>query len=190
MTTQIKNLNIFVHTSSTRRWALRTYYSPCVTVFAVVLFLIRFLLGVFPAYTWVPALQQYLTEYREGKGWRNKAEYTYFSKQKQPNGKKTYLYHQCLIGGATWYEALWSVVRSLIIKNGSSDEVSPWPVHRPVSVQVVPSLGVPDRQVGAGCIQFHHTDTPSTCWYCYHGVVLWEEKANTELYHNKSKSLS
>lgn len=92
--------------------------------------------------------------------------------------KKSYLYDQCLIGGTSWYEALWSVVGSLVLKNGSSDGVSAWPVHCPMSIQVVASLGVPDSQVGAGRIQFHHTDTPSPCWDGYHPIVLWERVQN------------
>ncbi len=89
-----------------------------------------------------------------------------------------YLYDQCLIGGASWYEALWSVVGSLVLKNGSSDGVSAWPVHCPVSIQIIASLGVPDSQVGAGRIQFHHADTPSSCWDGYHPIVLWERVQN------------
>lgn len=157
--------------------ALGAYDGPCVIVF---LLLINFLQGIFPAYTWVPALQQNL----QGKKRCNTQIFRY---QKNQTSHREiikllrnifYLDNQCLIGGTTWYQALWSVVRSLVLKNGPSNGMPAWPVHCPMSIQVVAPLSVPDSQVGAGCIQFHHTDTPSPCWDGYHPIVLWERIQN------------
>lgn len=54
-------------TSSTSCWALGAYDGPCIIVLDVIPFLITFLQSVFPTYTWVPALQQYLQEKECGK---------------------------------------------------------------------------------------------------------------------------
>lgn len=86
----------------------------------------------------------------------------------------THLNDKRLVGGATWYEAFWSVIRPLVLKNGSSNGMPTRPVYCPMSIQIVSSLGVPDSQVGARCIQFHHTYTSSPRWDGDHSIILWE----------------
>lgn len=200
---------MFTLTSGARCWALGAYDGPGVIVFDVIPLLVRFLQSVFPAYTWVPTLQQYLQERGRGKnnemiddrrnqGKRNerwerdvvdiKKKKTYINLHIKciniccsgylPCPPIPYLYDQCLIRGPGWYEALRSVIGSLVLKNGSGDGVSARPVHRPVSVQIVASLGVPDGQIGAGRVQFHHADTPSPRRDGDHPVVLWERGQN------------
>lgn len=66
--------------------------------------------------------------------------------------KESYLNDQCLISRARGDQALWSVVGSFVLKYGSSNGMSSWPVNSPVPIQVVASLGVSDSQVGAGCV--------------------------------------
>lgn len=95
-----------------------------------------------------------------------------------------YFKHQRLISGSGSKQALGLVERTLVVKHRPTKVKLPWPVHRPVSCQVVLLLHGADGQVAGGNLHFLNVDTSGPSWDHDHGVVFFNttgEKAKSAL---------
>lgn len=83
-----------------------------------------------------------------------------------------YFKHQRLISRSRRVQALRLVERSLVVEHSPTKVELPWPVHSPVSSQVVFLLQGADCQVAGGDLHFLNVNASSSGWDNHHGVIL------------------
>lgn len=94
--------------------------------------------------------------------------------QSQPGNEKAavYLHKQRFVGWPRRGQTLRLMGGSSVLKCGACKLVSAWPVHGPVSVQVVFSEGIAHRDVGSGHVHFTDVNTPGSRRNGDHRVIL------------------